>query len=270
MAGRRSDDELLAMADRQSAAFFLATRDRPWSDIHEESDVVHGTTGIPLPVFNGATNARFEPATADDRIEAVLRPFRDGRIDMTWIVGPTSSPPDLVDRLLAHGLAIEEAAPVMACPLSEWTAPALAPGIETVLVHDGAGFHAAMEIMFLGFGLPTEVLPIVEERYAGFAVGPDAIQRVFLAHLDGRPVATALGFVLDGVVGIYNVATLAEARRHGAGRAVTAAVLADAVARGATDAILESSDLGRSVYESLGFREVGSVTVLYGAFGAGG
>jgi ribosomal protein S18 acetylase RimI-like enzyme len=266
----RSDGDLLAMVDRQSAAFFLATRNRPWSDIHEEADVVHGTTGIPLPVFNGVTNARFEPATADDRIEAVLRPFRDGRVEMTWLVGPTSSPPDLVDRLLAHGLAIEEAAPVMACRLSGWSAPAVPPGIETTLVDDDAGFHAAMEIMFAGFELPLAALPMVEERYAEYAIGPEAIQRVFLAHLDGRPVATALGFVLDGVVGIYNVATLADARRRGAGRAVTAAALADAARRGATDAILESSELGRSVYEHLGFRQIGSVTVLYGAFGAGG
>ena len=269
MTGARSDSDLLAMADRQSAAFFLATRSRPWADIHEEADVVHGTTGIPLPVFNGATNARFAPATADDRIEVVLRPFRDGRIDMTWMVGPTSTPPDLVDRLIAHGLAVDETAPVMACPLSAWTAPAVPPEIATTLVDDAADFHVAMEIVFAGFDLPASALPIVEERYASFAIGPEAIQRVFLAHLDGRPVATALGFVLDGVVGIYNVATTADARRRGAGRAVTAAVLADAAARGATDAILESSELGRSVYESLGFREIGSVTVLYGAFGQG-
>jgi GNAT superfamily N-acetyltransferase len=270
MAAARSDDELLAMADRQSAAFFLATRGHAWSDVHEDADVVHGTTGIPLPIFNGATNARFDPETADARIETVLRPFRDRRIDMTWIVGPTSTPPDLVDRLISHGLAIEEAAPIMACSLAGWAAPPSAPGIETTLVLDGAGFHAATGIMFAGFDLPTARLPLVEERYAGFAIGPDAINRVFLAHLDGRPVATALGYTVDGVVGIYNVATLADARRRGAGGAVTAAALADAAARGATDAILESSPAGRSVYERLGFREIGGVTVLFGAFGGDG
>ncbi|HET9436493.1 MAG TPA: GNAT family N-acetyltransferase, partial [Candidatus Limnocylindrales bacterium] len=92
------------------------------------------------------------------------------------------------------------------------------------------------------------------------------IQRVFLARREGRPVATSLGFVLDGVVGIYNVATLPDARRGGAGLAVTVAAMADAQARGARSAILESSPMARPMYERIGFRQICEVTVLSGAF----
>jgi ribosomal protein S18 acetylase RimI-like enzyme len=268
MAAPPSDAALRAMADRQSAAFFLATRDRPWAAIHDEPDVIHGTTGIPLPIFNGATNARFTAATADERIDAVLRPFREARIDMTWAVGPTSTPLDLADRLIAHGLTVDEAAPIMACSLVDRRFGPPPAGIETEIVVDAAGFHVATEIMFAGFGIPEALMPVVEERYAGFAIGPRAIQRVYLARLEGRPVATALGFTLDGVVGIYNVATLPAARRRGAGRAATEAAMAEAAAHGATAALLESSAMGRSVYERLGFREVGTVTILLGAFGS--
>jgi ribosomal protein S18 acetylase RimI-like enzyme len=265
---RRSDVDLLAMAERQSEAFLRAAANRPWASIRIDDDVVHGTSGIPIPAFNGATGARFTAATADARIEDVLRPFREQRIDMTWWVGSLSRPPDLTERLLHHGLTVDERSPVLALDLDGWTAPPLPPGLEPELVVDAAGFHRAMEIMFAGFEMPVELLPLVEERYADYSLGPQATQRVQLVRLDGRPVSTALGFILDGVVGIYNVATLPEARRRGAGAAATAAAIGLAKGDGATHAILETSAMGRSVYEGLGFREVGSITVLLGSFGS--
>jgi hypothetical protein len=62
-------DGLVDEFERQSAAFFLAARDRPWASVHVEPDLIWGTTGIPLANFNGATNARFADASVDDRIE---------------------------------------------------------------------------------------------------------------------------------------------------------------------------------------------------------
>ena len=86
-----TDAELLAASDLLSAGFFRAASRFPWADIHDDGDVVHGTTGIPIEVFNGATCARFDEATADERIEQVLAPMRAERIDMSWMVGSTSA-----------------------------------------------------------------------------------------------------------------------------------------------------------------------------------
>lgn len=57
------------------------------------------------------------------------------------------------------------------------------------------------------------------------------------------------------VAGIYHVATLSSARGRGFGSALTHAALLHAVERGAREAALQSSELGLSVYRSLGFRE---------------
>ena len=131
-----ADPALVEMFDRQSAAFFLAARDRPWADVRVDDDVIWGTTGLPLANFNGATRARFTEATADDRIETVLRRFRDEKIPMVWWVGPTATPADLADRLVAHGLAREEAAPGMAVSLDGWSPPVPRDGITTELVRE--------------------------------------------------------------------------------------------------------------------------------------
>jgi ribosomal protein S18 acetylase RimI-like enzyme len=263
------DPAVIAMFDRQMVELYLAARRRPWADIKVDDDVVWGRTGIPLPVFNGASGATFAVATADDRIATILDYFRELKTDMSWWVGPTSTPGDLGDRLVAHGLVAEEPAPGMAMSLDDWTPPAAPDGLETTPTADAEAFHQAMEVMFEGFEIPRHVQPAFEERFADFCIGPGAIQTTYLARVDGRAVATSLGMLVDDVVGIYNVATAVEARRRGAGAAVTAAAMADARARGARWAILESSEMGRSVYERLGFRQVCEVVTFAGHFSGG-
>ena len=220
-----TDAELLAASDLLSAGFFRAASRFPWADIHDDGDVVHGTTGIPIEVFNGATCARFDEATADERIEAVLGPLREERIDMSWMVGSTSAPADLATRLERHGLVHDEELPVLGMSLMGWRSVPPAAGIELEWVHDRASFDEATRVMFAGFRMPDEIFAPFADRFVDLIVGPLATQRVVIARIEGRPVSTALGFVLDGFVGVYNVATVPGAERRGAGSAVTRAVI---------------------------------------------
>lgn len=88
---------------------------------------------------------------------------------------------------------------------------------------------------------------------AGCMLGADLLGgpfRLFVGKVDGRPVATASAMVRHGVVQVENVATLAEARGKGYGEAVTwAATLADPD----LPAVLIASDLGKPVYERMGY-----------------
>jgi hypothetical protein len=266
--GAHSDAELLAASDHLSAAFFRAAAAFPWADVHDDGDVIHGRTGIPLEVFNGATCARFDPETADERIEQVLGPFRDDRIDMSWVVGPTSAPSDLARRLEAHGLVHDEDLPVLGMSLDGWRHVPPAAGIELSWVDDRASFDEATRVMFAGFRMPDAIFEPFASRFVDTVVGPGATQRVVIARIDGRPVSTALGFVRDGVVGVFNVATVPAEERQGGGSAVTRAVIEDGMARGAVSAMLQASETGRRVYERIGFHDVGTVTVMAGRFSA--
>ena len=59
---------------------------------------------------------------------------------MTWHVGPSATPADLGDRLLAHGLVHEEDEPGMALALSRKAAPPPAPaGLAIEEVRDARG-----------------------------------------------------------------------------------------------------------------------------------
>ncbi|HEY8438474.1 MAG TPA: GNAT family N-acetyltransferase [Candidatus Limnocylindrales bacterium] len=265
-----SDRELLEASDAMSAAFYRATAAFPWATVHDDGDVLHGTTGIPLETFNGATCARFDGKTADRRIEEVLAPFRRDAIDMSWMVGPTSTPSDLTARLAADGLVHDEDLPVLGMSLDGWQAHPPAPGLELEWVTDRAAFDAATRVMFAGFGMPDAIFDAFADRFADTVVGRGATQRVVLARLEGRPVSTALGFVLDGVIGIFNVATVPDVQRRGAGTSVTRAVIDDGIRQGAISAMLQTSAAGRPVYERIGLHDVGTVTVMAGRFAGRG
>ncbi|HET7030104.1 MAG TPA: GNAT family N-acetyltransferase [Candidatus Limnocylindrales bacterium] len=264
-----TDAELLAASDLLSAGFFRSAARFPWATVHDDGDVIHGTTGIPFEAFNGATVARFEPATADERIEAVLAPFRAGRIDMSWMLGPTSRPADLAERLLAHGLVRDEELPVLGMSLQAWQSTPPRPGVELEWVADRPAFDAAIRVMFAAFGMPLDAFDAFADRFADLVIGPEPSARVVLVRIDGRPVSTALGIVLDGFLGVYNVATVPDEERRGGGSAATRAVIDDGLRRGAVSAVLQTSEAGRPVYERLGFRDVGTVTVLAGRFSGG-
>jgi ribosomal protein S18 acetylase RimI-like enzyme len=73
---------------------------------------------------------------------------------------------------------------------------------------------------------------------------------------DATPLGTAMGYLTGGVCEVIHVATAPAARRRGIGAAVTAGVVTEARARGATLAVLQSTEYGHGVYSALGFEEV--------------
>lgn len=76
----------------------------------------------------------------------------------------------------------------------------------------------------------------------------------YLGYVGGRPVATATLFTGAGIAGVYAVATIARERRQGYGRALTERALRDGFALGCGEGALQASEMGRPLYEAMGFR----------------
>jgi ribosomal protein S18 acetylase RimI-like enzyme len=93
-----------------------------------------------------------------------------------------------------------------------------------------------------------------------FLAGADhRAYHVALSPLDGQNVATAMAFDHNGDCGIYNVGTVAHARRRGIGTALTARLLHDARARGCTTATLQATEMAERMYAAAGFRDLGRI-----------
>jgi GNAT superfamily N-acetyltransferase len=111
-----------------------------------------------------------------------------------------------------------------------------------------AQLHAS--VAAAGFGVPEAMFVQVMAPPLLAAVGV----RCYIGDARGHAVTTGLGIKLGSCVGIFNIATLSEHRRRGYGAAITARVVSDGLAEGASWSWLQSSAEGYKVYERLGFR----------------
>ena len=87
-----------------------------------------------------------------------------------------------------------------------------------------------------------------------FLTDPDVALTTVL--LDGKPVGHSLAIRSGDVCGVYNVGALPSVRRRGVGTAATWAAVAAGRRWGCRVAVLQSSEMGQSVYEAMGFRTV--------------
>jgi hypothetical protein len=122
-------------------------------------------------------------------------------------------------------------------------------GFEVRSVTDAASAHHWESTLVEGFPL-GELSPARPGCILGSAALDTGGWRHWVGFLDGQPVATASAAVGAHHVDVGFISVLATARGRGIGRAMTAtATRADP----ALPAMLLASDLGRSVYERLGY-----------------
>lgn len=146
------------------------------------------------------------------------------------------------------GLAETEIRPALVLYPAQLVGGKPTPELRIDRVTSPAGMLSFMRTLLEGFG--AESLP-----------GQEPTSRIEVPHLscylgsvDGEPLATSVLFNYRGVAGIYAVTTLERARRRGYGRAITEKAIRDGLRAGATRGFLQASDMGRPVYEAMGFR----------------
>ena len=76
----------------------------------------------------------------------------------------------------------------------------------------------------------------------------------YLGYASGRPVSTSAAFVSDGVMGIFGIGTLRDARGRGYGEAMTWATIREGRSKGCDLIYLEASPMGFPIYYRMGFR----------------
>ena len=214
-----------------------------------DDDVVAYTSDVPFPLFNAICGARFAPGTGRRRTGEVVDHFVSRGLPFLWWATPSNLTPEMDVELRARGLEASPE-PGMHMPLDVDVDPRSGPGVEISLSEPTTEL---VTVMIAGFGFPDLVAAPLGGAFGAF--GPDVAFHVF-ARLDGEAVGAGSVFVTGTTAGIYNIATVAPARRRGIGYAVTATLMNLARARGCTEAVLMASRLGRPTYERIGFVEV--------------
>jgi len=247
----------LARAIEENGAEFLLLLGRAvGSELRDDGRLSWTIGNCPIDYHNAVVRAELSPEDADGEIAASLQRMRAHGVPGSWHVGPSMRPPDLGERLLAHGFEYGSDDIGMAADLSKLPAEAPIPeGFAVERVRDEDGLAAWVEALGSDFGEGPVEAEWVGGAYRELGFGEEGPLRHYLGRLGGEPVATATLYFGAGVAGVYFVFTVEHARRHGIGAEITRAALLEARDLGYRSGVLGSSEIGYPVYRRLGFEE---------------
>lgn len=223
---------------------------------HLDGHVIHEVDGVVVCLSNlpddeqNATLIEREPKDAAAALSQAERVFRAHGRNLGVDV-ERGRHPNVDAALRAMGLEVVVTRPAMAVRVEEVAPPQVPEVVELVRVTE-----------------PGLLADLVEVEIAAFETGradaegllaPSQLSlpnvRHYAAIADGRAVAQAVTNTQRGAVGIFGVATLPEFRRRGVGTAITAFAIDDVRAE-ADLAWLQSTEMGKPLYERMGFRRV--------------
>ena len=255
MIGGFEEKELIRAIERTyyEAIIALCTN-IPGSFLRREPDMIVFSSGLPMALLNGVLGPRFGSSDFSERAEVAMSHFKNTGLPMRWVLGPSSTPSELDDFLLRQGLVSEWRTPGMAIDLRTVNSEPLPSGLEIQQVEDRESLRTCSDTMADGFEIPGNIRDGWRELIDSY--GMSSTRRWFLGLLNGKPVAVSLLVLHEDVAGVYNIATIPEARRKGIGTAITREPLQIAKNAGYKVAVLEASEMGLPTYRRLGFREL--------------
>ena len=224
----------------------------PGALVRHADGVAIESTRLPFLLFNQVI---VEDAATPAAVAAAVETMRgrDHRFTVNLRVGLDDRFVPLLEELGFEQLSEKPWMPGMA--LEGLTAEPPPPAIADFEIRretDWAGVETHIHTGAIGFEMPEEVLAAI---FSPALLARDDVW-IYVGYAGGEPVATGLGVRTGRTIGVYNVATLPDARGRGYGAAITRRVMADGAAAGCDVAILQASEMGYPIYERLGFRTV--------------
>jgi GNAT superfamily N-acetyltransferase len=213
------------------------------------------------PSFTVVQRLRLEPSTVEPTVAHVRGLLdRRGRRSRTWEVGPSATPGDLACRLEALGMIPYREPLVVGMVLTG--APPKVAGVEARRAVTVEDHMAAERILARGFEMDQAEEEIARQARLAMDGDRSGVRAVYLAWVDGEPVAAAIAVFTDHGVVLSGGATLPSARGRGAYRALVAARWRDAAARGVPALVTQAGAMSRPILRRLGFREVCEIRIF--------
>ena len=201
--------------------------------------------GLPIPQFNGVWVVEDSQVAVEALAEAVVEVESMGA--SPWLQTRSGH-----DRIRQHafnlGLTQSIDLPGMVAEPDDLVEPDVE--VEIGLIRDGE-VDATSQVLSISFAAPKELF----DRLGGVLRSMKETSW-YVGRVDDAIVSTAVGVTVDGATGVFNVATPPEHRGRGYGAALTSRAARDGFRVGSRFAFLQSSEIGHSVYQRLGFRDV--------------
>jgi GNAT superfamily N-acetyltransferase len=241
----------------ENNAYALTPYSHNWEgvEVYTGTDMCWCLTDISFPMCNSAFHIRLKPDQVDDTIKNFIDEGKQRKVPVQMYIGHDTQPADLGDKLAAHGFTTFGVSAGMAIDLKEMNEGVPSPSrLQIIEVKDIKTLKKWCHVTCVGFGIPEPAEPSLLEWLKTDIEYHQPI-KFYLGLLAGKPVATSMYFLGEGVVGIYFVATLPEARNRGIGFAITQKPLLEGREMGYRIGILQASKMGEPVYRKMGFKK---------------
>lgn len=228
-----------------------------------EPEISWFTTDIAYPnyLFNTVLRANFDTAEETDAfINGLLYDAEAHRKALYWFIGPATQPAQLGERLQRY--LFQPVFPIqgMKLNLADLNEDLPFPLDFTVKrVENLDHLREFVTVLARNSDTPPAVAAEWFELEAGLGVGDNLPWQRYLGFWHGEPVAACSVVVGAGVVGLYQVATLPQARGHGLASTIGLSALREARQRGHQTAILHATPMAVKLYRQLGFRPVANL-----------
>ncbi len=231
----------------------------PGSTIEHSSGLASTFAHVPLVFFNVSLPDRPTPTTAEFEALLALSKARAASCAHGTLlcVCDAWAPENWRDQASTHGLS-----PLM--DLTGMSAPSLLPptrplpALDIRRVADLPTATQLANINALAYGMPTELFSCMwnlhlwtEDNFG------------YVAYVEGQAVSTATVFLVSGILYIALVATLPGHQGKGYAEAVLRHAAEQAAAfHGPHRLVLHASDMGRPVYQRMGFSGDSKIVIL--------
>ena len=204
--------------------------------------------------FNGVLSQDRPGDNFNEIVNNAITYFQSREVtSFSWWIAANLDPNVWSEYLLPLGFEYNNDTPGMARELARLPSQNLSKdNIE--LINNRSTLSEWVKTFVTGYGLPENTTPHFFNLFANLGISLPF--QHYLYKIDGKSVATSTLFLGAGVAGIYNVATLPEARGQGIGSFMTLVPLHEARKMGYKAGTLQSSKKGFSVYQKLGFRKL--------------
>ncbi len=187
----------------------------------------------------------------DAQIDALFEQLSQHTDEIDWMIFPGDQPADLSQRLEARGMPAGRGGNWLWADLQTLgAAPSMPDGFRIERVANDEQMAEWIQISEAGFG---ELYPHFYAAYARHGYGADAFSLHYIGYLGDTPVTSSTLLDAGGTAGIYDVSTPPDLRGQGFGSAITHFMMREMLSRGYTDTWIWASDIGRKVYQKIGY-----------------
>jgi GNAT superfamily N-acetyltransferase len=247
--------EIVDALERNQWEFIRGFAAVPGVEVVDDDRCLRVATGVPSPLFNPVLRATVTRDEISALVDESREWYRRRHLPWSWYAGPASGPVAIVPELERRGFAKVTEPPGMAADLAHLYELDAGMPVRVERVADRRTVDEWFSVFAASFELSRAAASAFRDLVLAGGFGDDAPMRNYLAFVASEPVATGSLVPAAGVGGIYNIATRANRRGRGIGRAITWALMREAAELGYHVAILWSTADGLPVYRRLGFVE---------------